>query len=419
MFWPVRKNIFFTLLFIATLSSVFAQKECPEGYVTGKNLIRNPFFDDGLTGFYSDYKKNESKDWFAGSIYCTPQPSLLHNNYRLCLDSLFENRGNLLVVDGAQNRKMVVWQQKIKIDTKKEYAFSLFFATLLKPNPAQLEISINNTRLHKPFDYQYQHCRGSIYSCNWFSGQSSEADIKIRCNNTELLGNDFVLDDIQLVECIKTEPNPHTPLLSKDSVLVSIKTFGRDKMPIYSLLYAKNEGDTALHVYKTDRIGLTKIVLKNKTTYLNIHAQGYFTQKDTLWAKSKYTEQSFEKEYILNPIDSGVIFTLKKLKFDRSSSILTDTSKNELLTVWELLTENPEVDLEIHGHTDNQGDAVKNLELSLKRAETVKNFLVEKGIKENRLKGLGFGGIKPLIVLGTDEERKQNRRVEFVVIKRK
>jgi outer membrane protein OmpA-like peptidoglycan-associated protein len=57
--------------------------------------------------------------------------------------------------------------------------------------------------------------------------------------------------------------------------------------------------------------------------------------------------------------------------------------------------------------------------LSLKRAETVKNFLVEKGIMESRLKGIGFGGIKPLVGYGTDEERKQNRRVEFVVIKRR
>ncbi len=407
------------LLFLATLSGVFAQNGCPEGYEKGSNLVRNPFFDEGISGFYSDYRKNEAKDWFAGSIYCTPKPSSLHNNYRLCLDSLFENRGNLLVVDGAQNRKMMVWQQKLKIETQKEYVFSLFFATLLKPNPAQLEISINNVRLPKPFDYQYQHCRGSNYACQWFSGQNSEADIKIKCSSTELLGNDFVLDDISLAECKKIEPDPNTTLLLKDSIGVSIKTFGRAKKPVYSMLHLKIEGDTNAKSYKTDSVGHTSILLKNKNIYLDIRAQGYFTLKDTLWAKTNYSEQSIEKEYLLNPIDSGVIFTLKKLQFERSSSILTDTSKNDLLTVWELLTENPEIDLEIHGHTDNQGDALKNYELSLKRAETVKNFLVEKGIMESRLKGIGFGGIKPLVGYGTDEERKQNRRVEFVVIKRR
>ncbi|HAR20896.1 MAG TPA: hypothetical protein DCR46_09540, partial [Cytophagales bacterium] len=124
-----------------------------------------------------------------------------------------------------------------------------------------------------------------------------------------------------------------------------------------------------------------------------------------------------KKAYLLNPIDSA--FTLKKLQFDRSSCILTDTSKSDLLTVWELLTENPEVDLEIHGHTENQGDAVKNLELSLKRAETVKNYFVERGIKENRLKSIGFGGTKPLLGYGTNEDHNHNRRVEFVVKKRR
>jgi len=418
MFKSLTKNILYVLHLLATLSAVFAQNNCPKGYEKNLNLIRNPFFDDGLSGFYSDYKKNETKDWFAGSIYCTTQPSNLHNNYRLCLDSLFDTRGNLLVVDGAQNRKMVVWQQKIKTETQNTYLLSLFFATLMQHNPAQLEISINNVRLPKPFDYRYQHCRGSIYSCIWFSGQSSEADIKIRCYTTELMGNDFVLDDIQLVKCqkIETEPN-NTTFLENDSVIVSIKTFGRDKMPIYSVLYAKTEDDTTEKTFKTDSIGVTKIVLKNKNTYLNIKAKGYFTVKDTLWTKTNYPRQYVEKAYLLNPIDSA--FTLKKLQFDRSSCILTDTSKSDLLTVWELLTENPEIDLEIHGHTENQGDAVKNLELSLKRAETVKNYFVERGIKENRLKSIGFGGTKPLLGYGTNEDHNHNRRVEFVVKKRR
>ena len=65
------------------------------------------------------------------------------------------------------------------------------------------------------------------------------------------------------------------------------------------------------------------------------------------------------------------------------------------------------------------GDALKNYELSLERVKSVKQFLVEKGIEESRLKETGFGGTKPLVGFGTDDERKVNRRVEFVVTKNK
>ena len=60
---------------------------------------------------------------------------------------------------------------------------------------------------------------------------------------------------------------------------------------------------------------------------------------------------------------------------------------------------------------------MKNYELSLERVKSVKQFLVEKGIEESRLKETGFGGTKPLVGYGTDDERKVNRRVEFVVTK--
>ena len=77
----------------------------------------------------------------------------------------------------------------------------------------------------------------------------------------------------------------------------------------------------------------------------------------------------------------------------------------------------PSMQIEIHGHTDNVGDAKKNLILSQNRAEAVMNFLAFSGISTKRLSAKGFGQTKPNRSNKTEKGRAFNRRVEFVVKK--
>ena len=80
-----------------------------------------------------------------------------------------------------------------------------------------------------------------------------------------------------------------------------------------------------------------------------------------------------------------------------------------------MLQENPKLDLIIEGHTDNVGGAKFNLELSRKRAEAVKRWLVDKaGISEVRLATVGYGLSRPIADNSTEEGRAKNRRVELV-----
>ncbi len=76
------------------------------------------------------------------------------------------------------------------------------------------------------------------------------------------------------------------------------------------------------------------------------------------------------------------------------------------------------VNLFLVGHTDNIGNAKKNLELSSKRVERVKNYLIKKGINKKRIDGKGFGGERPLISNNSSSSKKLNRRVE-IIFKRK
>src|SRR5690606_39456412 len=72
--------------------------------------------------------------------------------------------------------------------------------------------------------------------------------------------------------------------------------------------------------------------------------------------------------------------------------------------------------IEIQGHTDDVGGREFNLELSERRAESVKRYLVEKGIDESRIKTSGFGPDRPIDPAKTSKARAKNRRIEFKVL---
>jgi outer membrane protein OmpA-like peptidoglycan-associated protein len=90
-------------------------------------------------------------------------------------------------------------------------------------------------------------------------------------------------------------------------------------------------------------------------------------------------------------------------------------SETVLSQIAKVLQENPKLELIIEGHTDNVGGAQFNLELSRKRAEAVKRWLVDKaGISEVRLTTVGYGLSRPIADNSTEEGRAKNRRVELV-----
>ncbi len=113
----------------------------------------------------------------------------------------------------------------------------------------------------------------------------------------------------------------------------------------------------------------------------------------------------------------GDVFTMPgNLVFETGSAALSsDPGNAEVLEQFRLyLEENPRVtQVRIEGHTDNQGTAELNLELSGNRALTIKNWLVEKGVAADRLLAVGFGDTKPIADNASEEGRAQNRRTEF------
>jgi outer membrane protein OmpA-like peptidoglycan-associated protein len=119
----------------------------------------------------------------------------------------------------------------------------------------------------------------------------------------------------------------------------------------------------------------------------------------------------------LEKASAGSVAVLNNIFFDVDKFELKEKSSPELLKIISFLKDNASVRVEISGHTDNSGSAVYNRQLSEKRARSVFNFLVERGIAKTRLVTKGYGPDQPIASNDTEPGRQQNRRIEVRIIK--
>jgi outer membrane protein OmpA-like peptidoglycan-associated protein len=119
----------------------------------------------------------------------------------------------------------------------------------------------------------------------------------------------------------------------------------------------------------------------------------------------------------LEKVKEGSVAVLKNIFFEFDKYDLQDKSLTELQKILRFMNENPSVKIEISGHTDNSGNATYNQQLSNNRAQSVKTYLVERGIDSKRLFTKGYGSEKPIRPNDTEENRQLNRRIEFKILK--
>ena len=117
-------------------------------------------------------------------------------------------------------------------------------------------------------------------------------------------------------------------------------------------------------------------------------------------------------------LEAGKTILLKNIYFEFSKDELMPRSYVELHKLLKIMKENPKMSIEITGHTDSIGSDQYNLNLSVKRAAAVVSFLKSEGIAAKRLSAHGAGESKPIAPNDTDEGRAENRRVEFLILKK-
>lgn len=205
------------------------------------------------------------------------------------------------------------------------------------------------------------------------------------------------------------------------SYLKGAITNGKSNAPISATIelidLATNQ--TVSRVSSDAKTGQYAIVLPTEGEYaLFVNSPGYlfkslsfdFTQR------SKEASQGVSLPVVLEPISSASKETLNNIFFETGRYDLVGKSRTELGKLVQFLKTNPTVSVEIAGHTDDQGDANTNLILSKKRAQTVVTYLTEAGVDAGRIRAMGYGKTKPLVPNTSEENRRQNRRIEWRVL---
>lgn len=122
-------------------------------------------------------------------------------------------------------------------------------------------------------------------------------------------------------------------------------------------------------------------------------------------------------DYIKGGFKGDGSFRFNNVNFATGSAELTGDSAAEIDNLAAILKAYPGVNVEIHGHTDNTGNADSNKTLSQARAASVLGRLMAQGVDASRIKAMGFGADNPVADNSTAEGRAENRRIEAVLVK--
>ncbi|MBA3681676.1 MAG: OmpA family protein [Bacteroidetes bacterium] len=184
-----------------------------------------------------------------------------------------------------------------------------------------------------------------------------------------------------------------------------------------------NETEAIVGVYKANaKTGQFLFILTPGKNYnITYQAENHLFYSENIEIPKQSSYYEFKKSVKLHPIVVGSKITLNNIFFDFDKATLRPLSNVELKNLVLLMKSNPNMKVEISGHTDSKGDDAYNLKLSEERAQAVVNRLIEKEISTTRMKAKGYGETQPVAPNtkpnGSDdpEGRQLNRRVELKI----
>jgi cytochrome c oxidase subunit 2 len=159
--------------------------------------------------------------------------------------------------------------------------------------------------------------------------------------------------------------------------------------------------------------------LETKKPFFEENVKGKLEGKYDWYKSAAETKPVAPAEFSAAAVESakaGEVLNLKHVNFATGSAVLTPESSAELDIVVEAMTKNPNMTVEVSGHTDNVGDAGKNQTLSEARAKAVVDYVANKGIDVKRMTAAGYGDTKPIADNASAEGKQQNRRTEFKIL---
>ena len=162
------------------------------------------------------------------------------------------------------------------------------------------------------------------------------------------------------------------------------------------------------------------VAADGKTAFISSLREGGFGGYDIYTFELPEEVRSDSANYLSNvdvvELAPGDAVVLQNIQFEYNSSALTEDSQSGIQMLTGFLQRNPDLRVELAGHTDDVGSANYNQKLSADRAEVVRQALIANGIDSSRLTAKGYGASQPIVPNDTEEHRAMNRRTEMIII---
>lgn len=216
---------------------------------------------------------------------------------------------------------------------------------------------------------------------------------------------------IELPESLKPE---------KVVYLQGIVRNSKDSEPLEAKIYYErlSSGELLGIARSNSETGEFKIVLPEGEKYgIRAETQGFLPINENIDLRDLENYSEVEQDLALVPIEMGQKIRLNNIFFDFAKYELLPNSYSELNRIVKFLNDYPEINIVIEGHTDDIGTNERNQKLSEKRARSVMNYFLNKGIDKSRLTSVGYGKKRPIAEGDSEKARRLNRRVEFTIAK--
>jgi outer membrane protein OmpA-like peptidoglycan-associated protein len=226
---------------------------------------------------------------------------------------------------------------------------------------------------------------------------------------------------------INTEYNEMSPFLHADNLTFYFASDGHIGLGGFDLFVSRRRDvsqdwgtpENMGYPINTHKVENSLIVGTNGKTAYYASDKGGYGLEDIFWfdlPKEKQANEISDLELEIITQKQGEEVILRNVQFSHNSFTLNENSFIELNSLITYLKKNPQIKIQIEGHTDNVGEEKENQILSENRAIAVYNYLTQNNITENRLSYKGFGEQKPLVPNETEKGRKVNRRTSFKII---
>ncbi|MFH0761655.1 MAG: OmpA family protein [Bacteroidota bacterium] len=189
-------------------------------------------------------------------------------------------------------------------------------------------------------------------------------------------------------------------------------------MPLSAIIRIQSHTDSVISSVESDPVTGHYLagIPPGKSFRIGATSSGYLPYSGSVVPPDDDTNQLIEVDIEMELLISGASVVLNNIFFEWDSYTLLPESTPDLEEIFRLISEHPDMRFEIGGHTDSSGQADYNLELSRKRAESVRNYLVIRGISAARIVPKGYGSTVPIGDNSTEAGRAQNRRTELKVL---